>query len=305
MDLGLEWAGMTCRWQVEIDQYARRVLAKHWPDVPRWDDVRTFPPDVADADRGRLEELKERDRETAEDPTNGDSRGIYVGRCRNAGEWDVDLICGGFPCQDISFAGKGAGLAGERSGLWYEFARVVRVVRPRYVLVENVAALLVRGLDAVLGTLASLGYDADWACIPAAAVGAPHIRDRVFIAAHRNGDECTACLRSGDVQWSVREKEGRPKASNRPSDCRDREVTLAYANGTRPQGRVFDRFSTSEWAAGSSVRSVPGTWLTEPAVGRVAHGIPGRVDRLRGLGNAVVPQVAEYIGRRILDHAGN
>lgn len=122
----------------EIEEFPRRVLAKHWPDVPIHRDVR---------------ELK------AE----------HVGA--------VDVICGGFPCQDISTAGKGAGLAGERSGLWREYARLVGEIRPRYVIVENVAALLGRGLGTVLGDLAALGYDAEWHCISAAAVGAPHKRD--------------------------------------------------------------------------------------------------------------------------------
>ena len=148
MDLGLERAGMRCVWQSEIDPYACRVLVKHWPGVPNLGDI---------------------------------SRIDWSGVER------PDLVCGGFPCQDISFAGKGAGLDGKRSGLWYEFARCVREVRPRFVLVENVAALLVRGLDAVLGTLASLGFDAEWEGLPAAAFGADHIRDRLFILAYAAG----------------------------------------------------------------------------------------------------------------------
>ena len=104
-----------------------------------------------------------------------------------AGECGIDLICGGFPCQDISVAGKGAGIDGERSGLWSEYARIIGEVRPRYVIVENVAALLGRGLATVLGDLAALGYDAEWHCIPASAVGAPHRRDRVWIVAYANG----------------------------------------------------------------------------------------------------------------------
>ena len=157
IELGLErssneYARFKTVWQVEIDDYARRVLEKHWPDVRRWDDVRTFPAEPVD-------------------------------------EWGCDLICGGFPCQDISYAGKGAGLSGERSGLWYEFARVVSVVRPRYVLVENVAALLTRGLGDVLGTLASLGYDAEWSVVSACSLGAPHTRERLFIVAYPNDSQ--------------------------------------------------------------------------------------------------------------------
>src|SRR5690606_21100576 len=135
-DLGFERAGMECRWQVEIDEFCRKVLAKHWPHVRRWDDVRTFPPEPID-------------------------------------EWRVDVICGGFPCQDISYAGRGAGLKGKRSGLWFEYARIISELGPRFVAVENVAALTTRGLDSVLGTFADLGFDAEWGVVPASAFGSP------------------------------------------------------------------------------------------------------------------------------------
>jgi DNA (cytosine-5)-methyltransferase 1 len=147
-DLGLERAGMRSVWQCEIDPYCQRVLEKHWPDVLR-------VPDIRDVGAGTVP---------------------YV-----------DVICGGFPCQDISVAGRGAGIDGERSGLWSEYARVIRELRPRYVVVENVAALLARGLDRVLGDLAALGYDAEWDCIPASAVGAPHRRDRLWLVAYPGG----------------------------------------------------------------------------------------------------------------------
>ena len=132
----------------EIEPFCRRVLAKHWPEVPCYDDIRLLTAERLAAD------------------------GIAV-----------DAICGGFPCQDISHAGRGAGLNGDRSGLWFEYARLIGELRPRYVIVENVAALLVRGLERVLGSLAEIGYDAEWHCIPASAVGAPHIRDRIWIVA--------------------------------------------------------------------------------------------------------------------------
>jgi site-specific DNA-cytosine methylase len=107
----------------------------------------------------------------------------------NSTSGEADVICGGFPCQDISTAGAGAGLAGERSGLWRELLRAIRVVRPRYAIVENVAALLSRGMGTVLGDLAEIGYDAEWHCIPASAVGAPHRRDRVWIIADARGEQ--------------------------------------------------------------------------------------------------------------------
>jgi DNA (cytosine-5)-methyltransferase 1 len=297
MDLGLERAGMSCRWQVEIDPYARRVLAKHWPDVPRWDDVRTFPP-VADAnDQRKLQPGRAVSQEW------GRPRDCCCqGRC-----WCVDLICGGFPCQDISFAGKGAGLAGERSGLWYEFARVVRDLRPRYVLVENVAALLVRGLDAVLGTLAADGYDAEWFCLPAAAVGAPHRRDRVFIVAHAAGVRRHAGAyesRNDGLITSARERRllesGRAPGHPLPHPIGHGLQGLAFAG---PEARAAlqrhrARCEREQWGRDPADEPKSG-------VGRVVAGLPNRVDRLRGLGNAVVPQVAEFIGQQILAAEAN
>ncbi len=138
----------------DIEPYARRVLAKHWPGVPQYDDVCTLTGARLAAD------------------------GIAV-----------DVIAGGFPCQDISLAGKGAGLGGERSGLWAEYARLICEIRPQYVIVENVAALRGRGMGRVLGDLAACGYDATWDCIPASFYGAPHNRDRLWIVAHPQRDE--------------------------------------------------------------------------------------------------------------------
>ena len=130
----------------EIDPFCRRVLAKHWPDVPCHEDVRSL------------------------------SRGDVAER--------VDVICGGFPCQDISAAGRRKGLAGARSGLWAEYARIAGEFRPRYIVMENSAELLGNGLGDILGDMAALGYDACWDCVPAAVLGAPHGRDRIWLIAH-------------------------------------------------------------------------------------------------------------------------
>jgi len=257
MDLGLERAGMQCRWQVEIDDYATKVLAKHWPTVPRFRDVR-------DVGAGCLER--------------------------------VDLIAGGFPCQDISVAGKGAGIAGKRSWLWAEYARIIGELRPRFVLVENVPALRSRGLGRVLGDLASLGYDAEWDCIPAAAVGAPHLRDRIWIVAYASGSRDRAL--AGSVYGDARAD----RAKNDQQPGRDGEA-LAYAHGERRQ--KFHAPAKPGWAGLLTGPIDPrwDQWGVEPGVGRVAHGIPRRLDQLRGLGNAVVPQVVEWIGRRIVAHS--
>ena len=145
LDLGLERAGMKVKWMCEIDPYCRKVLKKHWPNVPCFEDITTV-----------------------------DFKAVEP----------VDLICGGFPCQDLSYAGKRIGLKGERSGLFYELMRAVCDIRPKYVLLENVPGLLTLGMGAVLGELTALGYDAEWESIPAAAFGAPHLRYRVFIVGY-------------------------------------------------------------------------------------------------------------------------
>lgn len=149
-DLGFERAGLTCAWQVENHSYCQRILIKNFPRVTRWDDVRTFPPT---------------------DPEN----------------WKVDIICGGFPCQDISNAGQRMGIEGKESSLWYEFSRIVSHLRPKYIVVENVSALSIRGLGTVLGDLSKIGYDAIWSNISACTMGAPHMRQRLFIVAYPTG----------------------------------------------------------------------------------------------------------------------
>lgn len=253
LDLGLERAGMTCAWQVENDDYATRVLAKHWPGVTRYGDIRTI------------------------------GRDFECGCCG----WPepVDLIAGGFPCQDISVAGKGKGLAGERSGLWREFYRIVEEMRPPWVLIENVPALRTRGLRTVLSDLRASGYDAEWDGVSAAHVGAPHRRDRLFVVAYSQQQQLREQSRrrcrsdgSDPVLASISGQEGTTPNT-------DSEGQL------QPRGRIFEgrgRPGDCDW------------WSTEPDVVRVVHGVPARVDRLRGLGNAVVPQVAEHIGRLIV-----
>lgn len=235
-DLGFHRAGMACRWQVEINDYANAVLSKYWPDVARFRDVRSFPP-------------------RPDSPWLG-------GSWRR--QFEVDCVAGGFPCQDISYAGLGAGLGGARSGLFFETIRVVRELRPKRVVLENVAALLTRGLDRVLGELAEIGYDVEWDCIPAAFVGANHHRDRVFIVAYADGSG----LQRMWAKWQDKK----------------REVASRYIG----QGGLGEGDSAKHWES-------------EPAICRVGNGISARVDRLRGLGNAVVPQVAELIGRIIVE----
>jgi DNA (cytosine-5)-methyltransferase 1 len=230
----------------EIEPYCQAVLRRHWPDVPVFDDVRTLK--AADVSNSTQQQMG----------TSGQSR-IDRGM--------VDVICGGFPCQDISVAGNGEGITGSRSGLWKEFARIIGEVRPRYVVVENVSALLGRGLSDVLGDLAALGFDAEWHCIPASAVGAPHRRDRIWVVAYSGSSRC---LR----HWSNFSKTGQPQS----------RIGLAWGSNLQPVGQFSEQ------------------WRTEPDMGRVAHGVPNRVDRLKALGNAIVPQIAEIIGKAIMSH---
>jgi DNA (cytosine-5)-methyltransferase 1 len=223
LDLGLERAGMDVIWQSEIDPYACKVLDKHWPTVPN------------------LGNIKEIDWSQVERP---------------------DVICGGYPCQPFSTAGKRQG-EGDARHLWPCVRECIAELRPRYAVLENVRGHLSLGFGTVLGDLASIGYDTEWQVIPAAAVGAPHRRDRVFIVAY-------SAQQSSNGESDYARDSKRPKTISEPRDS------------------SWESHRSRQW------------WAIEPDVGRVANGIPNRVDRLRCLGNAVVPQVAEYVGRLIM-----
>ncbi len=223
LELGLEWAGLgPVKWQVEIEPYCRAVLAKHWPSARRYEDVRAV----------------------------------------GAGLDPVEIICGGFPCQDLSSAGTGLGLDGARSGLWSEYARIVGELRPRFVVVENVADLAWNGLDRVLADLAGHGYDAVWFPMSAADVGATHIRERLFVVAYAVQDGSTGQQPGQDLGESGQ------GWSRGPTDLRD-IAAAPFVRGDR-------------WP--------------QPLLRRVDDGVPSRVDRIEALGNAVVPAVAEVVG---------
>ena len=261
-DLGLEQTGgfetvAFC----EIDPFCQEVLAKHWPNVPCFSDVREL-------------------------------RGDQVG--------DIDVICGGFPCQDLSTAGKQAGMGeGTRSGLWSEIVRLAGELRPSFIIVENVAALLRgpseqpgRWFGRVLGDLVALGYDAEWHCIPASYIGARHRRDRVWILAYPARERCgetgqhseQSAQRIAERSQVLADAAGeRQSRSRKPIIWRG----IATAGGWQADKFIAERFGTF--------------WAVEPDVGRVANGVPRRVDRLRSLGNAVVPQIPELIGHAILE----
>jgi DNA (cytosine-5)-methyltransferase 1 len=315
----------------EIEDYPRRVLAKHWPGVPIYDDVRTLTADTLARD------------------------GIAV-----------DVICGGFPCQDLSAAGNLAGIDGERSGLWSEIARLVGELRPRFIVVENVANLLSgpserpgQWFGRVLGDLAALGYDAEWNCIPAAAVGAPHRRDRVWLIAYpcevrrdagrpweplqgsrlvgeafadqplanadkgrqpwgweyrispeRASDQAPSCGEMADATGQRRGEAGQFRRNESPERAGggitslSNSVRQGLAHGGRPEQQEGAPICCWRTALSESQRRSGSQWAFEPELGRVANGISNRVERVAALGNAVVPQIPELIGRAILKAEG-
>jgi DNA (cytosine-5)-methyltransferase 1 len=200
----------------------------------------------------------------------------------------VDVISGGFPCQDISAAGKGAGIDGERSGMWREMARVVSEVRPRFVFVENSPMLVTRGLERVLGDLTSLGYDTRWTVMGAADVGAPHQRDRIWVSAKVSPPR----LDNTDSAYEQRNKRTERTSEEHPNTNSAGE--LAYPENRRDVRRngqlgvaekEYDNRRSKEDGGGQ-------WWATEPNVGRVADGVACRVDRLKAIGNGQVPEVA-------------
>lgn len=340
---------MTVVAQSEVDAYACRVLAKHWPSVPNLGDITK----ITEADLERL--------------------------------GPIDLVCGGFPCQDLSVAGKQHGIRASRSGLFWELMRVVRLVRPRYVLLENVPALLARAdwMGAVLGELAACGFDAQWDCIPASSIGAPHRRDRVFIVAYaqrqgleghgakpgqpqlaqprnngawprptgdwipepdvgRVADGVPAAMDTGGlIQYirdhgTQRESDVAQESAAQGKDGILRILRLYLGLTTTPPGLVDTRSGRGAVSAvphERGPRSRPmGAWPEEASLvcdlRKLVHaeplqeaqdvrgGLPfdprqaqrflevgNRVARLRGLGNAVCPQVAEHVGRIIMQLA--
>ena len=381
IDLGFEWAGIETKWQVEIDDYCQKLLSLRFPHTKKFTDVRKVG-------SHNLEK--------------------------------VDIISGGFPCQDISVAGKGAGLEGERSGLWTELHRVISELRPRFAFIENVPMLTIRGGTRVIADLAEIGYDCEWQVIGADDVGAWHRRKRIWIVAYlpdTNGtrrvrwanDETDRCSRyinrksskilstnrkgytdvpdtdSNRTKWNESEngkgrrfeqsgeddtqrhslnsdtnrvRSHKKKVNiNRETEFCDKQDSISGSvggevprpgnnrqserdnvpdpgslrrdsgrseqplQGTGTYGQTQSRKDAPDSlgkrgcsgdTAGKDAEDVRqlrgsppyGYWDTEPNVGRVANGIPNRVDRLKGLGNAIVPQVAQIIMERIKESGG-
>lgn len=313
-DLGLERTGrFETAWFCEIEPYPTKILNQWWPGVPVYPDITQLKGDEVEP---------------------------------------VDILVGGFPCQDISAAGRGEGIGGDRSSLWFEFARLIGELRPRYIIAENSPLLKTRGLNAVLGSLAALGYDAEWDCVPARTFGAPHQRDRIWVvaypdSAHSQGDrrsvgdeaevtgpgDARPYRESGrgdsdatnpDCEPAGLEESGaggqeREPAGARPTAVVRQENGAPASEGSRAgagtheladperaglQGTAGPRFASEGREAVFSPSESTGefgAWPPEPDLPRVAHGVPNRVDRVKALGNALVPDIPEWIGYRILE----
>ena len=237
IELGFKRAGFKTRWFIEKDKYAQTIIHKHWgQDALIYEDITTVDFNTVPK---------------------------------------VDILTGGFPCQDISNAGKRVGITGSRSSLWKYYKEAIRILRPQFALIENVPALTRRGLDVVLSDLAEIGYDAEWYNLSASAIGANHQRDRVFIIAYTESILQKRTVKKRDII-------GKSKKEIR-------------------NGSLHDAHSESfgMWKQGVLQRNSSGFIETESRICGVAHGIPFRVDRIRCLGNAVVPQVAEVFAQAI------
>lgn len=276
MELGLESTGeFETIWFCENDKYASAVLRKHWTEVKNYGDIKKV----------KWEEVEK-----------------------------PEVLTEGFPCQDISVAGKGKGIKKEtRSGLWFEFAKAIRILRPRFVIVENVPMLANRGLTTVLGNLAEMGYDAEWGIVSAREVGAPHKRERLFIIAHPTGKRCSTGggYREGGQVLSASEREveedkqAGDKRLSGPSEGVDAPDLRSQRIQRKRKGQIQELPGFS-WCEGigrvEDLFNRPD--IPEPLVRGGNDGVPNRMDRTKCLGNAIVPQVAREVGLRLLDLQG-
>lgn len=261
--LGLERSGMQTVAFCEMDIHCQKVLKKHWPDIPIYSDVKEL-------DGNKFK--------------------------------DVDLICGGFPCQDISVAGLQKGLKGERSGLWKEYKRLIQEIKPRYAIIENVANLRSKGLVQIIQDLWEIGYASEWHIISARSIGAPHLRERIWIIAYPNTFRCSS-------KDKYREPKGQAyTGSSNKNDNNTRKESgnkIAYSDNFRFWKAFTSEKEKSEWW--TKATSCFSNWKEiESIVCGVDDGIPrkleqGRRQRIKQLGNSVLPQIPEIIGREIVE----
>jgi len=257
---------------IEIDPFCQKILKKHFPFTPIHDDIRTF----------------------------------------TAIPGQYDVICGGFPCQSISVAGNRAGITEEsRSGIFYELMRVIRMVRPRFVVLENVAAILNNGLDIVLGELSQAGYDAEWSVISASSLGACHRRSRWWCVAYTNDyGSPTSSISGLDDQANndSSERSYQVSQSSRSSESKDSRVVQSStkpsnSNSKRLQRQNFNEMEREIWSKGNTRRLDPNwrSYVSKPILPRGSYGLSNRVDRTKALGNSIVPAVAAIPLQRVHD----
>jgi len=292
--LGLEWAGMSTVAMCEKDPYCRKILAKHWPDLTIHEDIRNLD--------GRQY-------------TNS-----------------IDLVCGGFPCQPFSVAGKQRGKLDDRH-LWPEMLRVIKESKPRWVIGENVFGFINMALDDVQADLEKEHYEVRKFLLPAVAVDARHRRDRIILIAYSNRDSLweqsrwsggengqsqtqstingpSQSMANANSSWEQQPKGTEQQIGGWSSNSGEKDV--ANSHGTRGEARLSGQEPWEERKSGEfndqghqrSWREEVREWPAEPCVGRVADGVPNRVHRIKGLGNAVVPQLIQAIGELVIqtDH---
>ena len=255
---------------IEIDPYCQKVLKKHWPTIPLHDDIKTFSAEIG----------------------------------------QFDIITGGFPCQDLSVAGRKAGITKEsRSGLFYELMRIVCMVRPKFVVMENVAAILNNGLDIVLGELSQAGYDAEWAVISASSLGASHRRSRWWLVAYPNSIGCGG---GSSERRSLQERQLlQSERQGREMGCKTKRCSIntSNPNSKRLQGlrgkyelQESSKEKTFTWRnSGITLNPNWKGYKSKPTLCRGDDGLSNRVHRLKSLGNSVVPQVAAIPLQRVKD----
>ena len=257
---------------IEIDPFCQKILKKHFPFIPIHDDIRTF----------------------------------------TAIPGQYDVICGGFPCQSISVAGNRAGITEEsRSGIFYELMRVIRMVRPRFVVLENVAAILNNGLDIVLGELSQAGYDAEWSVISASSLGACHRRSRWWCVAYTNDyGSPTSSISGLDDQTNNDTSQRTNQVSQSPRSIKSSDGGIVQpstkSTDSNSKGLQRENFSEMEreiWSEGATRRLNPDwrSYASKPILRRGDDGLSNRVDRTRALGNSIVPAVAAIPLQRVLD----
>ena len=331
IDLAAEWAGFKTIAFVENDPYCQKVLKKHWPDVPIIGDIKDVTREriqevVADSQIRKQSQFSEGDNspDSQKRPEFGTGTGSIRGSIASRTDVDrrtteaiqnesalppVTLITGGFPCQPVSQAGKRKGKDDDR-WLWPEMLRVISEVMPDWVVAENVAGLLNMGFNDCVSDLESQGYETQSFLIPACAVNAPHRRDRIFIVANSRYDvrpNLEVAGNNGQAITDNQERAQRGQQPTGPSGSQGRDIDVANTQGIGIQGSRALGEQEPETRAGEVLLRCNGPrggasyWAVEPELGRVAHGIPHRVDRLRCLGNAVVPQQIYPILKAIAD----